>query len=329
MVFHGFHGVLPEERVLGQKFVVDTWIIVRAEITGPPHLLLESLAYSVGRQLLLTCPELARVALRVSKPHVAFTGVLKSVGIQLECKRQTLREGVQMGDTEEKKDRRGEEGEGGEMQGQRDIETLLNKTEREEEDERGGKQGQGDATVVVVEGESSMLVLEGQGGAGGGQERRDAAVVVVEGESSMLVLEGLVFYCQGRGGRGEGKKGGEGGEGGFSGAGVKNSRAGVESCYTRVEVDVCAWVNLAAAAQSDELQDSVDYGEIYTIARRHVESHQSPPLASLALPPLARTIAMTIRTSLPCVKRVWVRLAAPAPASLPGVVGSAAAQVTL
>ncbi|CAI6010231.1 unnamed protein product [Closterium sp. NIES-65] len=239
------------------------------------------------------------------------------------------REGVQMGDTEEKKDRRGEEGEGGEMQGQRDIETLLNKTEREEEDERGGKQGQGDATVVVVEGESSMLVLEGQGGAGGGQERRDAAVVVVEGESSMLVLEGLVFYCQGRGGRGEGKKGGEGGEGGFSGAGVKNSRAGVESCYTRVEVDVCAWVNLAAAAQSDELQDSVDYGEIYTIARRHVESHQSPPLASLALPPLARTIAMTIRTSLPCVKRVWVRLAAPAPASLPGVVGSAAAQVTL
>ncbi|CAI5929688.1 unnamed protein product [Closterium sp. NIES-64] len=289
MVFHGFHGVLPEERVLGQKFVVDTWIIVRAEITGPPHLLLESLAYSVGRQLLLTCPELARVALRVSKPHVAFTGVLKSVGIQLECKRQTL----------------------------------------EEEDERGGKQGQGDATVVVVEGESSMLVLEGQGGAGGGQERRDAAVVVVEGESSMLVLEGLVFYCQGRGGRGEGKKGGEGGEGGFSGAGVKNSRAGVESCYTRVEVDVCAWVNLAAAAQSDELQDSVDYGEIYTIARRHVESHQSPPLASLALPPLARTIAMTIRTSLPRVKRVWVRLAAPAPASLPGVVGSAAAQVTL
>ncbi|CAI5495207.1 unnamed protein product [Closterium sp. Naga37s-1] len=217
------------------------------------------------------------------------------------------REGVKMGDTEEKKDRRGEEGEGGEMQGQRDIETLLNKTEREEEGERGGKQGQGDATVVVV-----------------------------EGESSMLVLEGLVFYCQGRGGRGEGKKGGEGGEGGFSGAGVKNARAGVESCYTRVEVDVCAWVNLAAAAQSDELQDSsdelqdsVDYGEIYTIARRHVESHQPPPLASLALPPLAHTIATTIRTSLPRVKRVWVRLAAPAPASLSGAVGCAAAQITL
>ncbi|CAI5500695.1 unnamed protein product [Closterium sp. Naga37s-1] len=220
--------------------------IVRAELTGPPHLLLESVAYSVGRQLLLTCPELVRVAVRFPAPirPLKFPS--------------GRREGDQMGDTEGKKERREEEGEGGEMQGQRDIETLLNKTEREEEDERGGKQGRGDATVVVVEGESS-----------------------------------------------------------------------VEAPCARVEVDVCAWVNLAAAAQSDELQDSVDYGEIYTIARWHVENQQLPPLTPPALPALAHTIATTIRTSLPRVHRTWVRLAAPAPASLPGAVGYAAAEITL
>ncbi|CAI5501300.1 unnamed protein product [Closterium sp. Naga37s-1] len=189
-----------------------------------------------------------------------------------------------------------------------------------EEEENGGvKQRQRDSDYETSQNKKGTEEEEG----GGEMGRRDATVVVVDGESSMLVLEGLVFYCQGREGRGgriergeggergEGEtsdgegRGGDGGGRGSRGASFQSFHAGVEAPCARVEVDVCAWVNLATAARSDELWDSVDYGEIYSIARRHVESHQPPPLASLALPPLARTIATTIRTSLPRVKRVW------------------------
>ncbi|KAL1319984.1 dihydroneopterin aldolase 1-like isoform X2 [Arachis ipaensis] len=72
LMFHGFHGVNPEERTLGQKFLVDidAWIdlraagksdnlsdsvsytdiyrIVKEVIEGPPHNLLESVAQKIA-----------------------------------------------------------------------------------------------------------------------------------------------------------------------------------------------------------------------------------------------------------------------------------------
>ncbi|GJP65206.1 hypothetical protein CLOP_g22110 [Closterium sp. NIES-67] len=336
MVFHGFHGVLPEERVLGQKFVVDTWMwlaisphehslqedplqgdsskekpsretfsqehslqersvdyshvysIVRTELTGAPHLLLESVAYSVARQLLLTCPALARVAVRVSKPHVAFSGVLKSVGVQLECHRQTLREDDRSNASE----------------------TGKNEKEKEGEEEKGGGEQGHTGMVAVVVGESSTAK-----NAQNAEEKEISVVVAVDRESSMLVLEGLVFYCQGgAGGREggetqEGEGGGEGGErqegeGGSEGGerrGKGAERGSFGACMfgPRIEVDMCAWVDLAAAAESDELQDSVDYGEIYDIARQQVEGHPPPPPLLLSPAPL---LPRSARLSLACTE---------------------------
>ncbi|CAI7904383.1 unnamed protein product, partial [Closterium sp. NIES-53] len=243
------------------------------------------------------------------------------------------REGKKIYGTDGKEVIEEEEENGGVKQRPRDsdYETSQNKKTFE----TSQKQRQRDSDYETSQNKKGTEEEEG----GGEMGRRDATVVVVDGESSMLVLEGLVFYCQGREGRGgriergeggergEGEtsdgegRGGDGGGRGSHGASFQSFHADVEApcarvevdvcarvevdVCARVEVDVCAWVSLAAAARSDELQDSVDYGEIYSIARRHVESHQPTPLASLALPPLAHTIATTIRTSLPRVKRVW------------------------
>lgn len=90
--FYGYHGVLEEERRLGQRFVVDLTLsldlrpaglsddlaqtvdyvdvyrIAREVVEGPPHRLIESLAESIAARLLATFPSLSAVAVRVAKP---------------------------------------------------------------------------------------------------------------------------------------------------------------------------------------------------------------------------------------------------------------------
>ncbi|MBI2855995.1 MAG: dihydroneopterin aldolase [Chloroflexi bacterium] len=109
MVFYGHHGVRPQEKDLGQPFVVDlvleadlkapgasdrledtvdysnVYRLVRDIITGPSHNLLESLAEDVAQDILRTFPlAVNAVRVRVTKPHVAIEGaLLEGAGVEI------------------------------------------------------------------------------------------------------------------------------------------------------------------------------------------------------------------------------------------------------
>lgn len=98
MVFYGYHGVLPEERALGQRFVVDVELMtdlrpagatddlgktvnyamvfaaVQQIVTGPPVHLIEALAERIATRLLADHPAVERVGVRVRKPCVPIAG---------------------------------------------------------------------------------------------------------------------------------------------------------------------------------------------------------------------------------------------------------------
>ncbi|KAF9595449.1 hypothetical protein IFM89_000367 [Coptis chinensis] len=105
--FHGFHGVKPEEKKLGQKFLVDVdaWLdlrpagksdrlsdtisyteiyrIVREVIEGPSHDLLESVAHLIAITSLTKFSQISAVRVKVGKPHVAVLGSVDYLGIEI------------------------------------------------------------------------------------------------------------------------------------------------------------------------------------------------------------------------------------------------------
>ncbi|KAL0426626.1 UNVERIFIED_CONTAM: Dihydroneopterin aldolase 1 [Sesamum latifolium] len=105
--FHGYHGVKPEERKLGQKFVidVDAWMdlqpagnsdrlsdtisytaiysIVRDIVEGAPHNLLESVAELIASTVLSKFSQISAVRVQVGKPHVAVLGPIDYLGWRL------------------------------------------------------------------------------------------------------------------------------------------------------------------------------------------------------------------------------------------------------
>ncbi|KAJ9181271.1 hypothetical protein P3X46_009417 [Hevea brasiliensis] len=105
--FHGFHGVKPEEKILGQKFLidVDAWMDLRAAgksdqlsdtlsyteiyrlvkevVEGPPHNLLESVAQQIASTTLTKYPQISAVRVKVGKPHVAVHGPLDYLGVEI------------------------------------------------------------------------------------------------------------------------------------------------------------------------------------------------------------------------------------------------------
>lgn len=109
LLFHGYHGVLPEEKSLGQKFVVDVTMsvchlrsgvsddiadtvdyaaayeLIRNEVEGKENAknLIERVAARVADALLRKFPKAENVAVRIRKPHVAVDGVVGSLGIEV------------------------------------------------------------------------------------------------------------------------------------------------------------------------------------------------------------------------------------------------------
>ncbi|KAG6743953.1 hypothetical protein POTOM_052657 [Populus tomentosa] len=107
LMFHGFHGVKPEERALGQKFLidVDAWMdlqaagksdclsdtisyteiyrIVKEIVEGPPQNLLESVAQLIASTTLSKHPQISAVRVKVGKPHVAVRGPLDYLGVEI------------------------------------------------------------------------------------------------------------------------------------------------------------------------------------------------------------------------------------------------------
>lgn len=113
MVFYGYHGVLPEERALGQRFVVDVELRVdlrragasddlgdtvnysavyaaaRDVVTGPPCQLIEAVAERIASRVLAEHPTVESVEVRVRKPEVPIPGsVLGSSEVRIERIRQ-------------------------------------------------------------------------------------------------------------------------------------------------------------------------------------------------------------------------------------------------
>ncbi|CAN0847661.1 Dihydroneopterin aldolase 2 [Linum grandiflorum] len=105
--FHGFHGVKPEEKSLGQKFVidVDAWMdlrpagisdqlvdtisytdiyrIVKEVVEGRPQNLLETVAQSIAMTTLTNHTRISAVRVKVEKPHVAVHGPIDYLGVEI------------------------------------------------------------------------------------------------------------------------------------------------------------------------------------------------------------------------------------------------------
>lgn len=111
MRFYGFHGNNPEERVLGQPYLVDLAVeldlsragesdkladtinyselyrAVKAVLEGTPRNLLESLAQEVARRVLADFPAEA-VTVRVKKPSPPIKGsVIAQAAVEVHRRR--------------------------------------------------------------------------------------------------------------------------------------------------------------------------------------------------------------------------------------------------
>jgi len=107
MQFYGYHGVNPEERVLGQRYVVDLTVdldlrpagasdkledtvsyshiyrSVRAVMEGEPRNLLESAAEAIAERVLSEFP-VAAVSVTVKKPNPPVRGsAIESAAVRI------------------------------------------------------------------------------------------------------------------------------------------------------------------------------------------------------------------------------------------------------
>ena len=113
MRFYGFHGVNPEERALGQEYLVDLAVeidlgragrsdrledtisythiyrAVRDVMEGEPRNLLEAAAQSIADRILSEFP-VESVAVRVKKPHPPIRGsVIENATVEITRRRET------------------------------------------------------------------------------------------------------------------------------------------------------------------------------------------------------------------------------------------------
>lgn len=106
-VFYAYHGVLTDEQNLGGKFEVDVELhcdlsrgaksdhledtvnyervydCVRNLVLGKKHLLLESLASSIGKGILEEFSRVFTVTVRIRKPGAPVKGVVDYVEVEL------------------------------------------------------------------------------------------------------------------------------------------------------------------------------------------------------------------------------------------------------
>lgn len=105
--FYGYHGVIPEENRLGQRFVVDLDLHcdlseagrtddltrtvdygavladVRTIVEGPACRLIETVAERIAQRV-LDAYDVTRVRVRVRKPDVPIPATLEYLGIEIE-----------------------------------------------------------------------------------------------------------------------------------------------------------------------------------------------------------------------------------------------------
>ncbi|GMA49600.1 hypothetical protein GCM10025857_09570 [Alicyclobacillus contaminans] len=113
IVAYGYHGALPEERRLGQRFsanvtlfldlqraaasdrledtvnYAEVYTVVQSLLAGPPRSLLEKVAGDIADALLRDFPLLCGVRVTVEKPSAPIPGPLANVSVTIERWRET------------------------------------------------------------------------------------------------------------------------------------------------------------------------------------------------------------------------------------------------
>lgn len=114
MRFYGYHGVNPEERAKGQRFIVDIRLStdlrdagisddlsetinysevykrVRAIVEGEPRDLIEAVGEQIATALLSEFPTATAVTVTVRKPEVPLKGaMLASAGVRIHRQRES------------------------------------------------------------------------------------------------------------------------------------------------------------------------------------------------------------------------------------------------
>ncbi len=108
LIFYAYHGVHPEEKKLGQRFIVDITMTrdlraagttddlaqttsysdvyrqTRAIAEGGPYDLIETVAEKIAAAVLAAHDEVQDIRVTVRKPEVAITGsILSAVGVEV------------------------------------------------------------------------------------------------------------------------------------------------------------------------------------------------------------------------------------------------------
>ncbi len=104
--FYAYHGALPEEQVLGQRFLIDmdlfsdlsqagssdkvedtihygeVYQVIKACVMGDPHQLLEHLAEDIAQRVLgqFSC---ASLRVEVHKPQAPIPGIFRDVSVEI------------------------------------------------------------------------------------------------------------------------------------------------------------------------------------------------------------------------------------------------------
>ena len=116
ITLYGYHGARPEERTLGQRFVVDVdleadlrnagatddldatvsysdvYALVAELVEGEPVNLLETLGERIVRAVFERFPQVQRARVRIAKPGVAIAGsVLREAAVTLDRARNDIR----------------------------------------------------------------------------------------------------------------------------------------------------------------------------------------------------------------------------------------------
>jgi dihydroneopterin aldolase len=109
--FYGYHGVLPEENKLGQKFIVDAILyldlseagcsdnvddtvsyaevyeIIKNQVTAKQYQLLEALAENIAKEILQKHSKVQEIELTVKKPEAPVNGIFDYFGVEIRRKR--------------------------------------------------------------------------------------------------------------------------------------------------------------------------------------------------------------------------------------------------
>lgn len=113
--FFGYHGLYPEERTLGQRFIVDVvaeldlrnaglhdeldetvnyqslYTLVRTIVEGEPLMLIEAVADRIARSILEFAAAITAVEVTVRKPEATIRGAqLDAIGVRVRRVRSHL-----------------------------------------------------------------------------------------------------------------------------------------------------------------------------------------------------------------------------------------------